>query len=374
LQASFELDGSDLVVDGTVLDIGANGTTLPGTPLLSVHTTLTNDALVQSPAILGGFGAVGRTTGAHPNTYLDNFVLDVQKGEDPGSGSSDELEGEDVNQHVRSFRLNYDRHEFLTYQARHVTDPVWFPDHTDRNWHADGTRHIDHGNLVIAIHGTVDGVAPTPGQSPSFDFHILTTPADDPTAPVGTPVVLAGTCGDTTGPPPPDGSALCGGQPATGCLGGSTKSRVSLRDRTGKGRDQLEWTWESNTAMDADTETPPGNVALCMYDESEPGRAQLFRSLVPGEASCRNRRGGVKCRRRGHPSAHNTMSVLLRTSRKGRTSLVATAEGPSIDLPAMPLPLPLRVQLQTAHAGCWEATYTAHDGRKNTPHRFVAHN
>src|SRR6185369_4926260 len=103
----------------------------------------------------------------------------------------------------RSFRLNYDRHEFLTYQARHVTDPNFFPDPADRQWHADGTRHIDHGNLVLAVRGRVDRTLPAPGESPRFDFHITTTPADDPSAPVGTAIVIAGDCGAITPPPPP---------------------------------------------------------------------------------------------------------------------------------------------------------------------------
>ena len=149
---------------------------------------------------------------------------------------------------------------------------------------------------------------------------------------------------------------------------------MNLRDRARAGRDQLEWRWESGSATPGATEALQGDIALCMYGESERGPARLFRSLVPGEVACRRKRSALNCRRRGHPAEHNTMSVVLRAGRDGRTTLVATAEGSGMSMPAMPLPLPLRVQLQTTQGGCWEATYTAHDSSKNTARRFGAHN
>lgn len=373
VRATFEVDGSDLTVDGTVLDLGTNGTDLPGTPVLSLHTTLSNDALEQSPAVLGGFGAVGINGGPKKDPYFDNFFVLVQKGDDGGSGSSDEPEGEGVDQHVRSFRLSYDRHEFLTYQARHVTNPDFFPDHDDRHWHTDGTRHIDHGNLVISIRGRVNDAAPTPGQSPRFDFHVTTTPADDPSAPAGTPVVVAGDCGDTT-PPPPETPGICGAQPATGCLAPArpARSRLNLRKRARKGRDQLVWSWTAKANMPEATDALQGDVALCMYDESGAGPARLLRTAVAGEVSCRRRRSGVSCHRRG--SEPNALSVDLRVERNKRISLVAAAQGKDVGMPTMPLPVPMRVQLQTTGGVCWEAVYSATDTGKNAARRFNAHN
>src|SRR6185436_13018918 len=89
------------------------------------------------------------------------------------------------------------------------------------------------------------------------------------------------------------------------------------------------------------------DVALCMYDESEPGRARLYRAVAPGDATCRKRRKGMGCRRGG-----KALSVVLQSGRK-HTTVVATAAGSGVAMPAMPLPLPVRVQLQTSRGTCW---------------------
>ena len=80
------------------------------------------------------------------------------------SGSSD-----------NSFSLTYDRHEFVTYKSAHLHEGERLLDPEDPAWHLDGTRHIDHDNLVIAIRGTMrDGTRPTPGATKAFHLDITT--------------------------------------------------------------------------------------------------------------------------------------------------------------------------------------------------------
>jgi hypothetical protein len=74
-----------------------------------------------------------------------------------------------------SFELLYDRHEFVTYRQAHLHENGYGLDPSDPAWHTDGTRHIDHDHLVIAIRGTVEGAgSPTPGQTPPFTLDIAT--------------------------------------------------------------------------------------------------------------------------------------------------------------------------------------------------------
>jgi len=74
-----------------------------------------------------------------------------------------------------SFRLTYDRHEFETYRQRHVDDPGWQPDPADPSWHVDGSAHIDHDHLILAISGILeDGTTPAPGATPAFDLSVTT--------------------------------------------------------------------------------------------------------------------------------------------------------------------------------------------------------
>jgi len=76
---------------------------------------------------------------------------------------------------ANSFSVLYDRHEFQTYKDEHIHQGNLLLDPSDPVWHLDGTRHIDHDNLVIAIHSPMrNGNYPAPGQSKSFNLDITT--------------------------------------------------------------------------------------------------------------------------------------------------------------------------------------------------------
>jgi len=46
------------------------------------------------------------------------------------------------------------------------------------NWHADGTRHVNHDLIVVAIRGKLaDGTTPVPGATPPFELVVTSTPA-----------------------------------------------------------------------------------------------------------------------------------------------------------------------------------------------------
>ena len=65
--------------------------------------------------------------------------------------------------------LKYSRHEFNTYFLQHEEREEHNVDPSDPNWHLDGTPHIDHDHLVVAIIGSVGDATPTPGATPSFN-------------------------------------------------------------------------------------------------------------------------------------------------------------------------------------------------------------
>jgi len=78
-----------------------------------------------------------------------------------------------------SFVLTYDRHEFVTYKEQHVHQGNLALDPSDPAWHVDGTPHVDHDNLVIAIAGRLEsGRLPRPGKTPPFDLSVATAVAD----------------------------------------------------------------------------------------------------------------------------------------------------------------------------------------------------
>jgi hypothetical protein len=78
---------------------------------------------------------------------------------------------------MTSSALHYWRHQFRTYNAEHrdLQDRQLDP---TGNWHADGSYHVDHDRIVIAIRGTMpNGNAPQPGGTAEFRLEVASTPA-----------------------------------------------------------------------------------------------------------------------------------------------------------------------------------------------------
>jgi hypothetical protein len=76
-----------------------------------------------------------------------------------------------------SNQLIYWRHEFKTYKAEHRKVDARRADDEDSDWHADGSYHVDHDHIVVAIAATLpDGSRPIPGATPLLRFGIVSTP------------------------------------------------------------------------------------------------------------------------------------------------------------------------------------------------------
>ena len=73
--------------------------------------------------------------------------------------------------------LAYWRHEFQTYKDQHRQLDAY---NTDANpdWHADGSRHVDHDTIFVAIAGTLpNGTTPAPGATPPFQLQVTSAPS-----------------------------------------------------------------------------------------------------------------------------------------------------------------------------------------------------
>jgi cytoskeletal protein CcmA (bactofilin family) len=70
--------------------------------------------------------------------------------------------------------LLYSRHEFATYFMQHG-ERALHQVSSDQNWHLDGSPHIDHDHLILAIAGELaNGSMPVPGATPPLTFHVGT--------------------------------------------------------------------------------------------------------------------------------------------------------------------------------------------------------
>jgi hypothetical protein len=73
--------------------------------------------------------------------------------------------------------LRYWRHEFRTYKKEHRQVDARRND-DDFDWHADGSYHVDHDRIVVAVSGLLaDGSHPVPGATPPFRLTISSSPA-----------------------------------------------------------------------------------------------------------------------------------------------------------------------------------------------------
>jgi cytoskeletal protein CcmA (bactofilin family) len=88
--------------------------------------------------------------------------------------------------------LRYSRHEFSSFYLQHEERQRHAVDADDPNWHLDGTPHVDHNHLVLAISGYVQGsgstgikedphadALPAPGATRPFKLEIRTSPLVD---------------------------------------------------------------------------------------------------------------------------------------------------------------------------------------------------
>lgn len=92
------------------------------------------------------------------------FLMQLLNQNMPGLGSTVSSSGSD------SDTLHYSRHEFNSFYLQHDEKQAHSMDPTDANWHLDGSRHIDHDHLVLAITGTVNGNVLAPGATPAFEL------------------------------------------------------------------------------------------------------------------------------------------------------------------------------------------------------------
>jgi hypothetical protein len=165
----------------------------------------------------------------------------------------------------RSFALIYDRHEFVSYRGEHSHVDGYGLDPSDPEWHTDGTRHVDHDHLVLAIRGLLHGEdLPPPGQTPQFTFAISTSLPDAPDDGPVEPMLVHDNC-DGAGSP---GSQWRHRGRGWGKGGGKGKS-----GKNGKGggtrQDAGDEGWGSKDSSDDEVDQDGGNGGAEEGDDND---------------------------------------------------------------------------------------------------------
>ncbi len=180
--------------------------------------------------------------------------------------------------------------------------------------------------------------------------------------------------------------AACLPAPAGGCLEPAVPAsgRLVVTDRTPDDGDLVAWTWARGET------TPPeafGNplaavgFSLCLYDGSDAAAVLVFEATAPPGDTC----AGAPCWRAlaagrfryADPARtpDGMDRLVLQSGAAGKARVVAKGKGPNLShrplgMPAPPLALPFRVQLQATNGQCWEAVYAAATQKK--PGRLTA--
>ena len=166
----------------------------------------------------------------------------------------------------------------------------------------------------------------------------------------------------------------CASAPNPTCRppGGPGKATLKLVNGTNDARDRTTWRWKGRARRITDFGHPldGGDVTLCVWDESSVAPTLLFRAAAPSDTSC----AGSSC---WHPApGANLVSykdvdrtpegvkmIRLIASGPGLAHMVLTGIGLNLSgrpfgLPALPPPLPLRVQLQARDGLCWQSQHS----------------
>jgi cysteine-rich repeat protein len=183
---------------------------------------------------------------------------------------------------------------------------------------------------------------------------------------------------ETAGGPCPRGTCnasgtcitpACGAGPAAGCrLAAAGSSSVQLRDDAVDTKDRLQWKWAKGAPTDVnDFEDPVGGTAtyhVCVYDSS-PRTQPLSEMGVPaggicGTAPCWKATGDTGFRYRSKAATPNGLTRLRLKASPTRPSVQTIGRGANLPMPALPLTLPVTVQLVVADGmttECWQTTY-----------------
>jgi hypothetical protein len=171
--------------------------------------------------------------------------------------------------------------------------------------------------------------------------------------------------------------ALCPTVPLAGCKTGAT--RLALARGGAKG-DKISWQLKGGTATtpsELGDPTTTDDYTLCVYDESVPFAGLVYAARVTAGGMCDGKpcwtsaaSGFAYKAKDASPCGVQQMTLVAGPEGKGRVAL--KGKSTMVGAPELPLPLPLRVQLQSANGTCWEATYATTDVQQNGPTSFKA--
>jgi hypothetical protein len=160
----------------------------------------------------------------------------------------------------------------------------------------------------------------------------------------------------------------------------SGASVLRLRDASDDDDDLLVWKWTKGAATtpgDLGTPAATTDYRLCMYDESGATSTLTTRADVPGGAVCDGGpcwqgTGGALKYRNAARAPDGISKLVVKAGDTGQAKVTLKGKGVLLPpLPALPLALPMRVQLHAEGAACFEAVFGSAGAVRNDAAGFV---
>ena len=155
----------------------------------------------------------------------------------------------------------------------------------------------------------------------------------------------------------------CGPAPQTGCKQ-PRASTLRLHTGAADAKNRLAWLWTrgaETTLANFGDPTTATDYRLCIYDHAATTPTLALDAAVPAGGACngtpcwRHHRAGFRFR--STDCADGGISQIdLKPGRERKAAIAVKAHGASLLLPALPLTLPVRVELRASNGSCWEAT------------------
>ena len=141
---------------------------------------------------------------------------------------------------------------------------------------------------------------------------------------------------------------------------------------------KYQWSWQKGAATTlGDLGDPVGgdDYTLCVYDES--GAPTLATgAVIPGGGTCK----GKPCWKALGTSGFaykdskrlrfGIAAIELKAGPDGKAHLQIKGQGATLPVPALPAPLPLRVQLTAENGTCWESVFSTTGTTRNDGARY----
>jgi hypothetical protein len=178
------------------------------------------------------------------------------------------------------------------------------------------------------------------------------------------------------------GSApTCTAIPRTGCRRpvAALGARFRITRNGDDVKDRIDWKWTSGEEVllsEIADATAGRDYDFCLFDESGAAPVRLLAARAEGGRACGTRpcwRASARGMRYSDRAATSDglTSVRVTAGVEGLAKAQVKGRGALLGLPALPLGLPVRVQLQAEGGICWEAAFDAGNALRNDATQFL---